>query len=96
MGSQVDLVLRREADEIALRVTIPEPRSCEQPYPELKAVAWARMPNGVGYIKVSILPGHVGLDVSRAMDAAVAELKSCDGGCWTSAGTSVADSACSA
>jgi hypothetical protein len=36
------------------------------------------MPNSVGYLKVSILPGQVGLDVSRAIDTAVAELKSCD------------------
>ena len=36
------------------------------------------MANGVGYLKVSILPGQVGLDVSRAIDAAVAELASCD------------------
>ena len=78
MGTQVDLVVRREADEIALRVSIPEPRSRKQPYSELKAVAWARMPNSVGYLKVSILPGQVGLDVSRAIDSAVAELKSCD------------------
>ena len=78
MGTQVDVALRRGADEIALTVTIPEPRSRKQPYSELKAVAWARMPNGVGYLKVSILPGQVGLDVSRAIDSAVAELKSCE------------------
>ena len=36
------------------------------------------MENGVGYLKVIILPGQLGLDVSRAIDAAVAELKSCD------------------
>ena len=78
MGSQVDLALRRGNDDIALRVTIPEPRSRKQPYSELKAVTWVRMPNGVGYLKVSILPGQVGLDVSRSIDAAVAELRSCD------------------
>jgi len=78
MGSRVELTLRRGADEIALMVTIPEPRSRKQPYSELKAVAWARMANAVGYLKVSILPGQVGLDVSRAIDAAVSELESCD------------------
>jgi C-terminal processing protease CtpA/Prc len=78
MGSQVDLALRRGNYDIASRVIIPEPRSRKQPYSELKAVTWVRMANGVGYLKVSILPGQVGLDVSRAIDAAVAELESCD------------------
>ena len=78
MGSQVDLAVRRRGDDIVLSVTIPKPRDRKQPYSEPKAVAWARMENGVGYLKVTILPGQLGLDVSRAMDAAVAELESCD------------------
>jgi C-terminal processing protease CtpA/Prc len=77
MGIQVELALRRGDDDIVLRVTIPQPRSRKQPYSEPKAVAWARMENGVGYLKVTILPGQLGLDVSRAIDAAVAELNSC-------------------
>ena len=78
MGIQLDLALRRGDDDIVLRVTIPQPRSRKQPYSEPKAVAWARMENGVGYLKVTILPGQIGLDVSRAIDAAVAELNSCE------------------
>ena len=78
MGSQVDLAVRRGGDDIVLSVTIPKPRDRKQPYSEPKAVAWARMENGVGYLKVTILPGQLGLDVSRAMDAAVAELESFD------------------
>jgi len=78
MGSQVDLAVRRGSNDIVLSVTIPKPRDRKQPYSEPKAVAWARMENGVGYLKVTILPGQLGLDVSRAMDAAVAELESCD------------------
>ena len=78
MGIQAELALRRGDDDIVLRVTIPQPRSRKQPYSEPKAVAWARMENGVGYLKVTILPGQLGLDVSRAIDAAVAELHSCE------------------
>jgi hypothetical protein len=36
------------------------------------------LPYGVGYIKVTILPGILGLDVSRAIDAGFAELTDCD------------------
>src|ERR1035438_8533290 len=78
MGSQVELALRRGDDDIVLRVTIPQPRDRKQPYSEPKAVAWARMEDSVGYLKVTILPGQLGLDVSRAIDAAVAELESCE------------------
>jgi len=78
MGIQAELALRRGDDDIILRVAIPQPRSRKQPYSEPKAVAWARMENGVGYLKVTILPGQLGLDVSRAIDAAVAELHSCE------------------
>ncbi|MGA2113386.1 MAG: S41 family peptidase [Bryobacteraceae bacterium] len=77
MGTQVELALQRGDDDVVLSVTIPQPRSRKQPYSEPKAVAWARMENGVGYLKVTILPGQIGLDVSRAIDAAVAELNSC-------------------
>jgi len=41
MGSEVELALRRGADDIVLRVTIPPPRDRKQPYSEPKAVAWA-------------------------------------------------------
>jgi C-terminal processing protease CtpA/Prc len=59
MGSQVELALRRGDDHIVLRVTIPRPRDRKQPYSEPKAVAWARMKDSVGYLKVTILPGQV-------------------------------------
>jgi carboxyl-terminal processing protease len=78
MGSEIDLSLLRGTDDIVLKVTIPQPRDRKQPYAEPKAVAWARMENGVGYLKVIILPGQLGLDVSRAIDAAVSELQPCD------------------
>jgi len=37
-----------------------------------------KLPGNVGYIKVPILPGLLGLDVARAIDRAIAELDSCD------------------
>ena len=36
------------------------------------------LPDGIGYLKVSVLPGLLGLDVARKIDAAVAELAHCD------------------
>jgi carboxyl-terminal processing protease len=78
MGTEVELKLLRGNDELALKVVIPPPRSRKQPYAEPKPVTSARLEHGVGYMKVTILPGVLGLDVSRAIDAAVAELAECD------------------
>jgi carboxyl-terminal processing protease len=78
MGCEVDLALRRDAEEINLKIGIPEPRSRKQPYAEPTAVTWAHLQGEIGYLKVSVFPGQVGLDVSRAIDAATAELESCD------------------
>ena len=78
MGTEVDLQVRRGNDDLALKVVIPPPRSRKQPYAEPKPVTSARLEHNVGYLKVTILPGILGLDVSRAIDAAVAELAQCD------------------
>ena len=78
MGTEVELKLQRGSDELTLKVVIPPPRSRKQPYAEPKPVTSARLEHNVGYLKVTILPGLLGLDVSRAIDAAVAELAECD------------------
>jgi C-terminal processing protease CtpA/Prc len=78
MGTELELQLLRDKDELTLKVVIPPPRSRKQPYAEPKPVTSARLEHSVGYLKVTILPGLLGLDVSRAIDAAVAELAECD------------------
>jgi len=77
MGTQVELKVRRGANDLALKMGIPSPRSRKQPYAEPKPVTSTRLANAVGYIKVTILPGILGLDVSRAIDAGFAELADC-------------------
>jgi C-terminal processing protease CtpA/Prc len=78
MGTQVELKVRRGTDDCKLTVDIPSPRSRKQPYAEPRPVISKTLPNGVGYIKVTILPGILGLDVSRAIDAGFAALADCD------------------
>ncbi len=78
MGTNVSLLVQRGADERALTIAIPPPRSRKQPYAEPLAVAASVLSDGIGYLKVSILPGLLGLDVARTIDAAVAELATCD------------------
>ena len=78
MGTDVGLVVQRGSSEISVTVSIPPPRSRKQPYSEPKAVTSSRVDSRTGYLKVSIFPGMLGLDVSRSIDAAIAELASCD------------------
>jgi C-terminal processing protease CtpA/Prc len=78
MGTEASLLILRGTDEMTLTVTIPAPRSRKQPYSEMKAVTFSVLEGSVGYLKVSILPGLLGLDVARSMDAAVAALSDCE------------------
>jgi C-terminal processing protease CtpA/Prc len=78
MGTRVELKVRRADADLALNVDIPTPRSRKQPYAEPKPVTTSRLAHNVGYLKVTVLPGLLGLDVSRSMDAGFAELANCD------------------
>jgi carboxyl-terminal processing protease len=78
MGTQVELKVQRGAGNLTLNVEIPSPRSRKQPYAEPKPVTSARLAYGVGFLKVTILPGVLGLDVSRSIDAGFTELSDCD------------------
>ncbi len=79
MGTDPELVLNRDGREIVVKVTIPPPRSRKQPHAELKPVTFAQLDDNIGYLKVTILPGLLGLDVARAIDTGVRSLSSCDG-----------------
>ena len=78
MGAIVHLTVLRNSQEVALEVNVPAPRSREQPYAEPKAVAFSTLDHSIGYLKVSILPGLLGLDVARQIDAGVSALSACD------------------
>jgi len=78
MGAEFALAIRRADEQHTLRVVVPLPRSRKQPYCEPRAVESSQLDQNTGYLKVSILPGLLGLDVAREIDSAVAELSSCD------------------
>jgi C-terminal processing protease CtpA/Prc len=78
MGMQVPLRIRRKAEELSVTVSIPQPRSRKQPYSEPDPVTSKKLPHNIGYIKISILPGLLGLDVARSIDRRFAEMAGCD------------------
>jgi C-terminal processing protease CtpA/Prc len=79
MGKEAILAVERGGDQIAIKVNIPAPRSRKQPYSEPTPVTSSHLDGNIGYLKVTILPGLLGLDVARAIDAAVARLADCSG-----------------
>jgi|SRR5581483_9337008 len=78
MGIELPIRVLRGSEELTFNVSIPNPRSRKQPYSEPEPVVSKVLPGGVGYLKLAILPGLLGLDVARAIDLAVAELDSCE------------------
>src|SRR5215471_6689531 len=78
MGVELPIHVLRGCEEMTFKVSIPNPKSRKQPYAEPEPVVSKVLPGGVGYLKVAILPGLLGLDVARAIDRAVAELDACD------------------
>ena len=78
MGADFTLEVGRDGKRCALNVKVPMPRYKKQPYSEPEPVVSSMLDRNTGYLKVSILPGLLGLDVARRIDAIVAELSSCD------------------
>jgi carboxyl-terminal processing protease len=78
MGAECTLEIERSEEPHSLRVSVPLPRSRKQPYCEPKAVTYSLLDPKTAYLKVSILPGQLGLDVARDIDRAMHELSSCD------------------
>jgi C-terminal processing protease CtpA/Prc len=78
MGAIAHLTVRRNSNEVGLDVNVPVPRSRKQPYAEPKAVTFSKLGDSIGYLKVSILPGLLGLDVARQIDAGVSALADCE------------------
>jgi carboxyl-terminal processing protease len=78
MGNPARLSVQRNSHVVELNVDVPIPRSRKQPYAEPTPVTSSTLASSVGYLKVSILPGLVGLDVARQIDVGVAALENCD------------------
>jgi C-terminal processing protease CtpA/Prc len=78
MGVDVAVQIQRGSEDLTLSISIPAPRSRKQPYAEPEAVVSKQLTSDTGYLKVSILPGLLGLDVARSIDKAVGELSSFD------------------
>ena len=79
MGEEIILtVLRPNGLVNSIRVNVPNPKSKSRPINIPRAVAHRNLPSGVGYLKVSVFPGAIGIDFAKEIDAAMTKLSACD------------------
>ena len=64
--------------ELNLSVVTPKPKYEDCPYAEPQAVIPKILENGIGYLKVTMFPGIIGIDFARDVDRAMGELANCD------------------
>lgn len=67
-------VLKRDGRQVLVNLTVPPTKSKKFPYCEPRLVSCARLGDGIGWLKVSMFPGQVGIDIAHDIDRAVAEL----------------------
>jgi C-terminal processing protease CtpA/Prc len=70
---QVDLE-RRNGKRDTVQVYVPASKKKDRPLVELQPASWTRLPEGIGYLKITMFPGMVGIDLARDIDRAVREL----------------------
>ncbi|MGH9342818.1 MAG: S41 family peptidase [Terriglobia bacterium] len=79
MGTTAAVTVRKwDQGESTVNITIPSPRTRKQPYAEPRAVSFRKLDGNIGYLKATIFPGLLGIDVARELDAAFAGLSDCD------------------
>ena len=74
-GTTVD-VCRRDGSQVQLTVDVPKSKTKERPLIELQPVSHAKN-DGVGWLKVCMFPGAIGIDVAHDIDNAIESLD-CD------------------
>jgi len=79
VGTDSQITFRnRKSEDVSLTLHVPSPRSKNRPVIVPKAVLCSRLPNGIGWVKVTMFPGAVGIDVAHALDKAFEHVRDCD------------------
>jgi C-terminal processing protease CtpA/Prc len=68
-------VQKPDGKRIIGNLIVPSPRSKSHPVIVPKAVLCSKLPDGIGWIKVTMFPGAVGIDLAKMFDTAMAHLK---------------------
>src|SRR3989475_9735739 len=68
-------VQKPDGKRIIGTLNVPSPRSKSHPVIVPKAVLCSQLPDGIGWLKVTMFPGAVGIDLAKMLDAAFAHLE---------------------
>ncbi len=65
---------RRQGSRAKVAVEVPKSKTKKRPLIELQPVTGLSLNNGIGWLKISMFPGAIGVDVARDIDRAVRNL----------------------
>jgi carboxyl-terminal processing protease len=69
------VVQKPDGKRVIGTLQIPSPRSKKHPVVVAKSVLCSQLPGGIGWLKVSMFPGAVGVDLAKMLDIAFAHMK---------------------
>jgi C-terminal processing protease CtpA/Prc len=70
-------VERRDRTRERVHIHIPVSKNKKHPIVNLDPPSWNRMQDGMGYLKIAVFPGIVGIDLAHDIDRAIQEMN-CD------------------
>src|SRR5437660_1993753 len=68
-------VQKPDGKQVVGTLQVPNPRSKNHPVIVPKAVLCSQLPDGIGWLKVTMFPGAVGIDLAKMLDTAFDHLK---------------------
>jgi len=79
MATQMEFTIRKRGGQVlSAPATTPKPISGRRPIAEPQPLSVSKLKPGIGFIKIRIFPGAVGIDLAADIDRAVAEIADCD------------------
>lgn len=69
------VVQKPDGKRVTGMLQVPSPRDKKHPVVVPKSVICSQLPEGIGWLKVTMFPGVVGIDLAKALDNAFAHLK---------------------
>src|SRR5215472_1601324 len=75
LGESVAVNLeRRSGKRETVQIHVPVSKKKNRPLVEIQPASWTKLPDGIGYLRIAMFPGMVGIDLARDVDRAVQEL----------------------
>jgi C-terminal processing protease CtpA/Prc len=67
-------IARRNGTPDTVRICVPVSKKKNRPLVEVKPAIWTVLPGDIGYLKIAMFPGVVGVDLARDIDQALREM----------------------